>query len=127
MLKLINLLGTMSLSFTVAPMPAYAASWVFVDKSLRYFDADSMRRHGNSIIVWEKIDFSRDNSVSLRDMKVRQRYDCVRRTVTMIMWVDYFKDGSSKSREVPPREQMERQIIPDTPPEPILEAVCRRS
>jgi len=108
--------------------PAYAASWIYVgttdDNSVKYYDADTLRRSGSQVTVWQKLDYARNKKVRARMSLTLQRYDCVNRTFTSLSSTDYFSDGSSHSTTWRTFEQEANPVIPESIGEATLNAVC---
>ncbi len=116
--------------FALMPIaPAYAANWVYVatntNKADWYYDSDTIRRFGNQITVWVKIDHSRNKTVKYRETLVRYRYDCADRTSTALQLTDYYPDGKNETFIWETYEQEEQAVAPETVIEGVLEAVCR--
>ena len=111
------------------PVPAYAANWVYVstdkDNAVNYYDSETIRRSGNQVTVWEKVDFSRDKTVKERVKKIRYRYDCSERTATLLQMIIYYPDGSNETITLEAYEQKAGALAPETVGEMMLEAVCR--
>ena len=109
--------------------PAYAANWVYVTtaqtNAVYYYDSDTIRRSGNQVTVWEKVDHSRDKRVKYREALSRYRYDCADRTSTLLQATDYYPDGKIETFTWETYEQKERAVTPDSVMEGMLEAVCR--
>lgn len=123
-----KLLGAMCLSLTPIA-PAYAANWVYVTTSKKfvfvYYDSDTIRRSGNQVTVWEKYDHSRDKTDEAREKKVLHRYDCVKRTQTLLQTTIYYPNGKNYTLVLDTYEQKESAVTPDTVGEITLKAVCR--
>ena len=125
-MKPINLLGTAA-ALVMAATPAYAANWVYVttggNNTEHYYDADTIRRAGNQVTVWEKVDHPRDKTVKWREAKDRYRYDCAERTSTLLNSINYYPNVENESFTWETYEQKTRPIVPGTVAETILEAV----
>ena len=126
-MKPINLLGAATV-LLMAATPAYAVNWVYVSTmdsgTDTYFDADSIRRSGNQVTVWERLDHSRDKTEKERERKKLVRYDCAERTRILINVIAYYPDGTVKSATWQPYEQEAVPVAPGTVGEATLEAVC---
>jgi hypothetical protein len=122
------LLGAMCLA--LMPLePVYAANWVYVETStnngIYYYDADTVRRSGDEVTVWEKRDHSRDATVKYRSKTLLSRYDCSGRTVVAISSNEHYPNGKTETFKWSPFEQSKTDIAPDTVAESMLEAVCK--
>jgi hypothetical protein len=122
-----TLVGVICLALT--PMaPAYAANWVYVAKNTNgavfYYDSDTIRRSGNQVTVWEKVDHSRNKTVKMREEKSRWRYDCEERTRALLQLTNYYPDRQPETFTWNAYEQKEGAVTPDTVGEDILKAVC---
>ena len=128
-MKPINLLGAAT-ALVMAATPAFAADWVYVttgeDGTVYYYDADTVRRSGNQVTVWENWDHSRDKTTEYRERKVQIRYDCAERTITFLYSIAYYPDGTSKSFTWKTYEQETDPVAPATLGESRLEAACAR-
>ena len=126
-MKPINLLGAAA-ALSLAATPALAANWVYVDTLNSgtdiHYDADTIRRSGNQVTVWDKLDHSRDKKFEERERKRHYRYDCAERTITLLAAIAYYPDGTNKSFTWQKYEQKTRAVAPDTLAEITLEAVC---
>ena len=126
-MKPINLLGAAA-ALSLAATPAFAANWVYVgtlDSGTDiHYDADTIRRSGNQVTVWDKLDHSRDKKFEERERKRQYRYDCAERTVTLLASIAYYPDGTNKSFTWKKYEQEPRPVVPETVAERTLEAVC---
>jgi hypothetical protein len=87
--------------FLMPIAPAYAANWVYVVTNNSgtdfYYDSDTIRRSGNQVTVWEKYDHSRDKTDKTREKKVLYRYDCVKRTTTILQATIYYPNGKNET------------------------------
>ena len=83
-MKPINILAAAT-ALVMATTPAFAANWVYIETSdtgtVFSYDADTIRRAGNLVTVWEKWDHSRDKTFRERERMIRSRYQCEERTV----------------------------------------------
>ena len=126
-MKPINLLAAAT-ALVMAATPAFAANWIFIgesaNKSVAYYDIDTIQRSGNQLTVWVKTDFSRNKSVKYRETKIRRIYDCSERTINSLSSITYYPDGKSDSYTWETFEQKAEPIAPDTMGEAVLEAVC---
>jgi hypothetical protein len=109
--------------------PAFAENWVYVTESSSnadwYYDSDTIRRSGNQITVWVKVDHSRDKTVKYRMALNRYRCDCAERTTSLLEWTDYYPDGKTDTVTVETYRQKEVAARPGSVMEDMLEAVCR--
>ncbi len=123
-----TLLGAMCLGL-MPIAPAYASNWVYnakgPDGDVIYYDSETIRRSGNQVTVWEKTDNSRNKTVKQRETRTRYRYDCAMRTHTLLQLTYYYPDGNNETFTWNTYEQEEREVIPDSFAETMLEAVCR--
>lgn len=117
-----------ALVLVMAETPAFAAEWipVFIDtqKVIYYYDADTIRRSGNVVTVWEKRDHSRNRTVKYREVKGKRSYNCSARTSILLSVIVYYPNGKVESDEFPDYAQTTESVAPDTAGEDILEAVC---
>lgn len=115
-------------ALVMAATPAFSANWVYVNTGTNnadnYYDADTMERSGEVVTVWEKADHSRDKTVKWRSSKLLKRFYCSRRLSVIVSIIDYYPNGETKSVNVPPYQQEEDFIAPDTNGEEMLKAVC---
>jgi hypothetical protein len=115
-------------ALVMAATPAFAVNWVYVSSdstgTVYYYDADTIRRSGSQVTVWEKLDHSRDKTVKWREAKDRYRYDCDERTSTLLNSTNYYPNGENESFTWETYEQKTRPIAPGTIAETILAAVC---
>lgn len=81
--------------------PASAADWVYVatdrDGAVHYYDPTSVRRVGNYLASWMKVDHSRDPTVSYNEAKDLWYYDCANDSAALKSWINYKTDGSVES------------------------------
>jgi hypothetical protein len=126
-MKPINLLGAAA-ALAMAATPAFAASWVYVtthdNGADYYYDSDTIQRYGNQVTVWRKLDHSRNKTVKYRSEKSQYRYDCSRRTYTLLNIITYYPDGKVETFTWQMHEQKIESIAPETVSEAVLEAVC---
>ena len=116
--------------FALTPIaPAYAANWVYVDadadNTVVYYDADTIQRSGDQVLVWVRYDHSRDKTEKARETKVRAIYDCAARTFISRAAITYFPNGNVDTFEVPSYQQRSFSVVPGSIAEALLEAVCR--
>jgi len=115
-------------AFLMAATPAFAANWVYVtthdNGADYYYDSDTIQRSGNQVTVWRKLDHSRNNAVKYREEKDQYRYDCSRRTYTLLSAIIYYPDGKVEAFTWQTHEQEITPIAPETVSEVVLEAVC---
>lgn len=120
-------LGAMCLAL-MPIAPAHAANWVHVITNNSgtdfYYDSDTIRRSGNQVTVWEKYDHSRDKTDKTREKKVLYRYDCVKRTTTILQATIYYPNGKNETSVWDTYKQKERAVTPDTGGDAMLRAVC---
>ena len=125
-MKHIKLIAAAALLMAAAP--AFAVDWVYVAGNKRgadfYYDAHTIVRSGNQVTVWEKWDHSKDKALKEREIKLRRRYDCAERTVTLLHGIAYYPDGTNKSSAYETYEQEVTPIAPASLGEVMLEAVC---
>ena len=112
------------------PSPALAAEWVFYSESdsgaLLYYDADSLRTDGRTATVWVREDASRDRTVDYREARRHLMIDCTNNTRRLLAFTVYGADGGILSAEtIPPAEQEDMEIPPDTIGDDLRQAVCR--
>jgi hypothetical protein len=126
-MKPINSLGA-AIALVMAATPAFAANWVYVTTHNNgadyYYDSDTIQRSGNQVTVWRKLDHSRNKTVKYREEKSQYRYDCSRRTYTLLNIIIYYPDGKVESFTWKTHEQEIEPIAPETVSEAVLEAVC---
>jgi hypothetical protein len=108
--------------------PAAAANWVYVgesvNKTIIYYDADTIQRSGTKVTVWEKWDHSRDKTIKWREARLHKRYNYLERTDTLLGGSTYYPDGKVESFNLAPHEQGADPVTPETIGEGALEAVC---
>lgn len=125
-MKRMKLIMTASLLMTTTS--AFAAKWVYISSSTSgtdfYFDADTIVRSGEQIIVWERSDHLRDKTYKERESKKRVQYDCEQRTSTLLNLILYYPDKTIKSYTWEKYEQKAEHTVPDTVGEAKLEAIC---
>lgn len=80
--------------------PVSAAEWVYVTTNSKradlYYDRSSVRRVGNYLAVWEKADYTRDQSTSDHESKQLWYYDCANDLKALKSWTTYGPNGSVK-------------------------------
>ena len=112
----------------MAATPAFAVDWVYVSAdsngTIYYYDADTIRRSGSQVTVWEKEDASRNKTVKYREQKIQSQFSCSDRTYRLLSFVTYYPDGKRNSYSLDTYEQKVEAIPPDTIGEARLEAVC---
>jgi hypothetical protein len=125
-MKLNKLITTAAL--VMAATPAFAANWVYIETSdtgtVFSYDANTIRRAGNLVTVWEKWDHSRDKTFRERQRMIRSRYQCEERTVTTLNSTTYSPNGRSETFNPEEYQQPKTQIIPGSMAAFVLEAVC---
>ena len=125
-MKYIRLIAPAAL--LIGATPAYAVDWIYVTTSnsgsVWYYDANTIRRSGDLVTVWERWDHSRDETVKQRERRIRSRLDCGQRTVTTLNSTSYYPDGKLETFTWEAHEQEERPITPGTNAETMLDAVC---
>ena len=125
-MKHIDLIAAAAL--VLAATPAFAANWVYITSvksgTFHYYDADTIRRSGNYVTVWEKRDHSFDKTVKARETKTQIRFNCAERTLTVLDFTKYYPDGKTETTTVPRYQHEVQSVIPDTIGETILKAVC---
>jgi hypothetical protein len=108
--------------------PAAAANWVYVGESVNktviYYDAETIQRSGNQVKVWEKWDYSSNMTLKFREAKVHKRYNCLERTDTLLGGSSYYPDGKVESFNLAPHEQEADPVTPETIGEGVMKAVC---
>jgi hypothetical protein len=109
--------------------PVYAANWVYVVTSAKntdyYYDADTLQRSGDQVTVWLRLDHSRDKTKKQRESKDWYRYNCVKRTFTLLYTVNYYPDGKSVSFSYDTYEQRVNPVVPGSLAEDLLEVICK--
>ena len=109
--------------------PAFAVNWIYVDadadNTVVYYDADTIQRSGDQVLVWVRYDHSRDKTEKARETKVRAIYDCAARTFISRAAITYFPNGNVDTFEVPSYQQRSFSVVPGSIAEALLEAVCR--
>jgi hypothetical protein len=109
---------------------AHAAKWTYVvtdvDKSARYFDAETVQRSGNVVTVWEKRGASPGNKICCTAVS-RVRFDCINRTMTLLGGRIYYLDGTVAANAERLSSPIKSEVFPDSPEEKMLKAVCGRS
>ncbi len=107
---------------------ADAANWVFVDSSNKagvYIDWDSIERSGNRVTAWEKWIYKPDAKRVQAEAKIRNRYDCVSRTIKLLYSINYAENGSVISSftfneyDAPPSP-----VVPESIGEAVLDRAC---
>ncbi len=125
-MEIIKLIAAASLLMTATP--AFAVKWVYITSSESgtdiYYDADTISRAGEQVIVWERWDHLRDKTHKEREQKTRFQYDCEQRTSTILNIILYYPNKTNKSYTWEKYEQKADPIIPDTVGEAKLEAIC---
>jgi hypothetical protein len=108
--------------------PAFAANWIYVNTDTKnadnYYDADTLRRSGEVVTVWEQTDHSRDKTVKRRSAKSLIRYYCSRRSYVLVSIIDYYPNGETKRFDYSTGKQSEYFPPPDANGEAMLNAVC---
>jgi hypothetical protein len=126
-MKPINMLVAAT-ALVMAAAPAFAANWVYVTTHANgadyYYDSDTIQRSGSQVTVWRKLDHSRNKTVKYREEKSQYRYDCSRRTYTLLNIITYYPDGKVESFTWKAHEQEIESVVPETVSEAVLEAVC---
>jgi hypothetical protein len=115
-------------ALVLAATPAFAVDWVYVSSdstgTIYYYDADTIRRSGSQVTVWEKEDASRNKTVKYREQKIQSQFSCSDRTYRLLSFVTYYPDGKKISYSLDTYEQKVEVIPPDTIGETRLEAAC---
>ncbi len=123
-----TLLGVVCLAL-MPIAPAYAVNWIYVDadadNTVLYYDADTIQRSGDQVLVWVRYDHSRNKTEKARETKVRAIYDCAARTFISRAVIRYFPNGNVEPFEVPSYQQRPFSVVPGSIAETLLEAVCR--
>jgi len=100
-MKHIDLIAAAAL--VLAATPAFAANWVYITSvksgTFHYYDADTIRRSGNYVTVWEKRDHSFDKTVKARETKTQIRFNCAERTLTVLDFTKHYPDGKTGAGE----------------------------
>jgi hypothetical protein len=123
--------------FLLAAFPAQAATWMLTaqaDGSQYYVETESIRRIGNTVECWVKVNYEKEQSLrygysSYRSMITLFRYDCFNRTDKLLQSTCYSEiDGAgdtvynfSNDNDKPSR------IIPGSVGEAIMKFACQRS
>lgn len=106
--------------------PSCAETWIPTSRS-EYgtafsYDADSLKREGANVTAWV-LSVSRYGGSE----RALSRYNCSRKTVTLLSSTTYRANGSVENRFVlSPSQQSELSVIAGTYAEKILKAVCAR-
>lgn len=93
--------AALSLSLVLLSTPASAADWVYVGtattRAAYYHDPSSVRRVGDHLAAWRKVDHSRDRTVSYRESKSLWYFDCARDVQALKSFINYGPSGSVMS------------------------------
>jgi hypothetical protein len=116
--------------------PACASDWWFVSTSgnspnrrVILMDTESAASEGgNRIKVWSYEIYERLGDDGRRKEKVLDRYDCGKRTITLLSYNIYGNnDRFIDSGTIPPYSQSANEVVPDTVGESQWKFVCKNS
>lgn len=92
-----------------------------------YYDASSIRRVGNNVRLWIKVDHSRDRSTRVRLTLELWSYNCDARTTLAISSYNYLPDGTVLSQRTLYDDPADyTPVIPESVAETAMQMVCQR-
>ena len=107
-----------------------ASNWVPVGRPSKteqpYVDVSGIVRDGEARIIWEKFAETQPTGSNEAYSIDHTRYDCAKRTYTLLSWSHYRSDGTTVASETIPDYSLQAQdVVPDSVAESILHFVCR--
>ena len=90
-----------------------------------YYDADSIRRDGSTVLVWTHDDASKDYSEKYSISKRRLKFDCYNESWDLVSWVEYDRSGNVKNSNSSGGTGMEA-IVPGSVGEVLFKIFCSR-
>ena len=112
------------------PTMASAADWRLVAEASNgqetYLDISTVKKTGAYRTTWEKVLNRTPDADGAMYSVGHWRYNCSRRTVTLLSYIIYRGDGVTlKSNQVPSYIQEAKDVAPDTVGEMMFKTVCR--
>jgi len=107
-----------------------AAHWYRFDdvismNMLPFFDADTVKREGQQVTFWAQYVYNPEKVHDGTYVTItKQRYDCAKRTVQTMTSTYYAQDHTVRMTDSRPTTQ--RDIVPDSIAEGIMETVCKK-
>ncbi len=115
-------------SLVMTSISCFASNWHFAwagNKDTRYFfDAESIERSKDSILVWVKtVQVNQVDSDGSWATAMRSRFNCSKRTIQILAVSQYDRDG--KFLRSSPASSTESAVTPDSMGEAMLKIVCK--
>lgn len=108
--------------------PAIAATWVRVASdnlgAVYYIDSESIRRTGDIVRYWLRVDYSNDATIAWRETKSYYKADCAAWTLLELQQTNYDARGFVVGSQAWSDYGAMRQIIPDSTGEAAAEYAC---
>jgi hypothetical protein len=108
--------------------PAFATTWIRVASdrlgAVYYVDADSIRRTGNIVRYWLRVDYTNDRTIAWRETKSFYKVDCESWTHALIQSTRYDAQGSVVGTDTFSEYAAMSQMIPETTGEAAAEYAC---
>ncbi len=125
-MKISKFIGVLLL--VTSGLPALASNWHFIatvttDQSLFYFDADSVVKERESVLVWIKaVRMHTPDKDGAWASATRYKFNCKKRTRQYLSSSDYTQTGDFIKSY--PQSGSEAEVVPDTVAEHFLSMSC---
>ena len=121
-----NLIAAILLAYGSA---AIAENLVFLSTSKTnsklYYDSDSIKREGDSIIFWVYWDRINDKTVNIRESRDLIKINCGTKFLGVMYYANYDSSGRVKSNDSYTEYPQMTPIIPGSVGETFFDAVCK--
>ncbi len=99
---------------------------VYQRKTGHLYDADSVQRQGDYVIVWQSQSVFEDSGKSFRSNSMRLAINCKKKTSTILYVVHYDNDGTVIiASDIPANERTEDYIVPGTIISSLSDKICK--